>query len=285
MIAREAVLNHPQIVELLRERFVCLAVDNADNLNLTPADRAWLKNRGGEACTQGMSVFTPGGDVLGTGGGYEPMPVKQMLEQALTKFTAERDIVIEDTSELSTNAIPKPPAGGLVLTVTWKLLPGARAQSSPTSGDGVYDQTFLHSLGVDRLWVRADEAKELAEGGLPDSLRRRMAPHLKMVLPGGASSDGVTLKDGLLSGGYTSKQGDRAAALGYVESREGKVTRFDLIVKGFAVRATDHGFSAAWTVVPVNEKVPAALCFTLADPSADITQTPPYRARHEGYLK
>ncbi len=196
MIAREAVLNDSEVVQLLREHFVCLAVDNADNLNLTPADKEWLKDRGGRACTQGMSVFTAGGTLLGSGGGYEPAPVKRMLEESLKKFQPETSIVVEDTGK---DLIPRPPAGGLVLTVTWKVLAGAPAESSATSGNGTYDETFLHSLGVDRLWVRKDEAASLAQGEFPESLRRRMASHLKRVLPGGLKDDHLTLSDGRLA--------------------------------------------------------------------------------------
>lgn len=282
MIAREAVLNNSEVVQLLREHFVCLAVDNADNLNLTVADKEWLKDRGGQACTQGMTVFTAGGTLLGTGGGYQPAPVKRMLEESLKKFQPETSIVVEDTGK---NLIPRPPAGGLVLTVTWKVLAGAQAESSPTSGSGTYDQLFLSSLGVDRLWVRKDEAGSLATGQFPESLRRRMASHLKRVLPGGLKDDRLTLSAGRLAGSCISMQDDRAEALGFVESRDGQVTRFDLIVKGLGVRSMDHGFSAGLTVLPQGKKVPVVLSFMLADANEDISRTPPYRVRAANYLE
>jgi hypothetical protein len=282
VIAREAVLNNPEIVRLLREHFVCLAVDNADNLNLTPADQEWLKDRGGRACTQGMAVFTAGGTLLGQGGGYQPGPVQRMLEDALAKFQPEPSVAVEDTGK---DSIPRPPRDGLVLVVTWKILAGARAESSPTSGDGVYDQVFLDSLGVDRLWVRKDEAASLVEGGFPESLRRRMAPHLDRVLPGGLRDDLLTLRNGRLEGSYLSNGNDRADALGFIESRDGHVTRFDLIVRGLGVRATDHGFSAGLTIVPQGEKVPVALSFMLADPKEDLSRTPPYHVRATDYLE
>ena len=282
MIVRETVLNHPAVAQLLRQRFVCLAVDNADHLNLTPADQEWLKDRGGRASTQGMSVFTAGGKLLAMGGGYQPGPVQRMLQQALDKFHPEPAIVGSDAGQ---GQIPQLPEGGLVLTVTWKVLAGTPAASSPTSGNGTYDQTFLQALGVDRVWVRKDEADSLVQGRFPASLRKRMAAHLKRVLPGGLRDDHLTLRDGRLEGSYISKQGDRAEAYGFVKSRDGEVAQFDLMVKGLGVRASDHGFSAGLTVVPAGKKVPVALLFMLADSEEDLSRVPPYRARAANYLQ
>lgn len=113
-----------------------------------------------------------------------------------------------------------------------------------------------------------------------------MAPHLKRVLPGGLKDDRLTLgHNGRLEGSCLSKGNDRADVLGFIESRDGQVTRFDLIVKGLGVRATDHGFSAGLTVVPESQKVPVALSFMLADSKEDISRTPPYHVRATDYLK
>ena len=89
MIAREAVLNHPAVTRLLKDHFVCLGIDNVGHPNMTDAERQWLGDRGGRACTQGMTVFTAGGTVLATGGGYEPGPVLAMLQAALGKYRPE----------------------------------------------------------------------------------------------------------------------------------------------------------------------------------------------------
>ena len=62
------------MVELLKKHFVAFALDNASVPNATPAQALWLKDRGGRACTQGMAVFTAGGQMLGLGGGYHAAP-------------------------------------------------------------------------------------------------------------------------------------------------------------------------------------------------------------------
>ena len=99
MIAREAVLNHPEVARLLRERFVCIAIDNVQNPNMTDAEQRWLADKGGRACTQGMSTFTAGGKVLGLGGWFEPQPVLRMLRSALAKFRPEEGLTIPAPTE------------------------------------------------------------------------------------------------------------------------------------------------------------------------------------------
>lgn len=279
MLAREAVLNNAKVVKLLRDKFVCFAFDNCDTPNATAADWEWLKDKGAKASTQGMSVFTAGGKMLGGGGDYRPEVVMRMLEQALAKFQPEDTVTIKKDKE----SVLRPPEGGLVLYVTWKVLEPEKLISAETHPE---TRQFLNSLGADRLWVRKDEAEALAKGAFPHSLRRRMAGHLGRVLPGGLKAGEIELlSDGKLKGALTSKNGDRAQALGFMETRDGKVTRFDLIVKGVASHWDDHGFSAGLNALPKDRKVPVALGFMLADPADDLSRTLPHGAKDKSYLK
>jgi hypothetical protein len=142
---------------------------------------------------------------------------------------------------------------------------------------------------VDRLWVRKDEAEALARGTLPDSLRRRILPHLTYVLAGGkggkANRFDLNLRDGLLTGSFRGETGDPGQLLGFVEARDGKLTRFDLLVKGTGTWVEDCGFSAGLRMVPRGKTVPVAVLFSLADPRDELARVPPHRARHNGYLR
>ena len=70
------------MVDLLQKHFVAFALNNAGwTMNMTPAEAVWLKDRGGRACTQGMAVFTAGGQMLGSGGGYTAAPNIKMLKE------------------------------------------------------------------------------------------------------------------------------------------------------------------------------------------------------------
>jgi hypothetical protein len=291
VIVREAVLNNPEVARLLSERFVPIALDNVDHPNLTSGERRFLEGKGLEACTQGMSVFTAGGKVLARGGGFEADGVSRMLRRALAEYRPEEP---PPDGKLEAGApdgekepkILRPPAGGLVLHVTWKTLGGCdKPESSATTGSGRYDREFQHALGVDRLWVRADEAGALAAGSFPVSLKRRMARHLDYVLAGKVEELEITLHDGRASGACRLSGGEEARLLGCVEAENGKVTRFELAVKGNAERVEDFGFAAGLTVVPCGARVPAGILFRLAPADDQLARVPPYRASDPSYLR
>jgi hypothetical protein len=290
VLAREAVLNHPEIVELLRTRFVPMAVDNVDNLNMTAAEKEFLRDRGLKFCTQGMSVFTAGGKLLAMGGGFEPGDVRQMLRKALATYRPEDPPPAVPPRDENDPGLIKPPAGGRVLFVTWKVLGGYdRSQSPRLSGTARYDRQVQDAVGVDRLWVRRDEAAALAQGVLPESLRRRLLPHLTYVLAGAKAEKvkafDLTLRDGRLTGTLRTEAGDESRLLGFVEARDGRLTRFDLLARGLGTQVEDCGFAASLRMVPKGQKVPVALFFSLADSPDELARVPPHRARHNGYLR
>src|SRR6516164_3530835 len=116
------------MVAPLTKHFVAFALDNASVPNVTPAEALWLKDRGGRACTQGMTVFTAGGHLLGQCGGYHAAGNIKMLKDALRKFKPEEKVDIGDpyaavpASESGLRGyprkVPRPVKGGLVLFVS-----------------------------------------------------------------------------------------------------------------------------------------------------------------------
>ena len=283
MIVREAILNDPDVIALVKERFIPIAVDNADDINLTRADKKFLEDNKLNFCTQGLSVFAADGTVLARGGGYEAERALNTLQEGLSNYKPDEMSSFDKPADPA--SIHKPPEGGLTLFVTWKVLGDHKPQSSPTTGDGHYDKTFQSSLGIDRLWVRADEAQALTRGEFPESLRRRMSAHVSYVLAGDVEHIDLAIDRGAVTGACLSTSGDLAAARGAIESSGGQVTRFDIVVKGLAEQVVDCGFSANLTVVPKGQKVPAAVLFTLANPNDELAKLPPYRSRGASYLE
>lgn len=288
------MLNNPAVAELLRTKFVCIAVDNVDHPNMTLAEKNLLWELGLQACTQGMSVFTADGKLLARGGGFDAAPVKKMLEEALAKFRPDEvklgvtDLlpVINPTTGKNKWVIRRPPEGGQVLFVTWKVLGGYdKPQSSSTTGDGLYDKLYQSALGVDRLWVRADEAAALADGEFYESLKRRMLLTISYVFAGDVKKLDLTVRDGRVSGTFVSDTGDAGTLQGYLETHHGRIARFDVIARGVAERVSDCGFSASLLVVPKEMKIPAAVAFTLAEANDDLAKVVPYRANGENYLR
>jgi hypothetical protein len=289
VLAREAILNHPEIVKLLRTHFVAMAIDNVDNLNMTAAEKEFLAGKGLKFSTQGMSVFTAGGKLLGMGGGFEPVPVKQMLRKALDDYQIEESVRVPPRDDKDPG-LQKPPAGALVLYVTWKVVGEYDRTRSPllTPTDR-YNRQVQDAMGVDRLWVRKDEAAALAGGALPDSLRKRLLPHLTYTLAGGrdgkVKSFDVELRKGRLAGSFQAAGGEPCPLLGFVEVKAGQVTRFDLVARGLGTWVEDCGFSACLRMLPKGDRVPVAVLFSLATPEDELARVPPARARHNGYLR
>jgi hypothetical protein len=289
VLAREAVLNNPEIVELLRSHFVAIAIDNVDNLNMTVAERDFLADKGLKFCTQGMSVFTAGGKVLGMGGGFEPGDVKQMLLTALEAYRPEAALTVPPRDD-NDPGLQKPPDGTLVLYVTWKVVGEYdRTQSPLLTPIDRYNRQVQDSTGVDRLWVRKDEAAALAAGTFPESLLKRVLPHLTYTLAGGRDgkirSFDLNVRDGCLTGSFQAVDAEPCQLLGFIDVKDGKLTQFDLVAKGAGTWVEDCGFSACLRMLPKGTKVPVALLFSLADPDDELGRVPPHRARHNGYLQ
>ena len=275
-------------MELLKTRFIPYALDNVENPNLTPAEREFLSafDSGVKACTIGMTCYTADGKKLASGGGFEASSVKTLIKKALSEFKPETvSAIIPPRDEAAVSLLRRPPEGGLILYVTWKLLGDCAAEGNATTGNGKYDKIFQQALGSDRLWVRKDEADALAAGTFPESLKgRMMRHHVQYVMSKDAKSLDVAIKGGRIEG-TVPLGGSQADCLGFVESKGGKVTRFELLVKGLARRVEDHGFSACLSVVPKDTPVPGALFFELADPKDGLAGVLPHRARGETYLK
>jgi len=234
-----------------------------------------------------MSVFTADGRKLASGGGYEPGSVKSLLKKALSEFKPESvSAIVPPRDEAAAATLRRPPEGGLVLYVTWKLLGEIQAEGNATTGNGRYDRVFQQALGSDRLWVRKDEAQALAAGRFPDSLKARMLNHhVQYVMSREAKTWDLSIAGGRIEGSISLPEGRRADCLGFVEAKEGTVTRLELLLKGWGRRVEDHGFSACLSVVPKETGAPAALYFELADPKEGLAGILPHRARAETYLK
>jgi hypothetical protein len=285
VIAREAVLNDAEVSRLLREHFICVAIDNVDHPQLTPIEKAFVQNKGLKFCTQGMSTFTAGGKVLEMGGGFEADGVRPMLERAIAKFKPEENVKIPEPPLKDLLKLKHPPEGGLVCYVTWKVLGEFEAEGSPTTGDDLYAGVYRRTLGVDRLWIRADEAQALARGEVLESLQRRMMWHVDYVLAGEVEQADLKISAGKLKGSLQTTAGDRGHVQGFIAAQNGRVTRCDVLFTGLGEQIVDCGFSAGLTVIPKGKKLPVGVLFTLADPANDLSRTVPARANDENYLK
>jgi hypothetical protein len=283
------------MVNLLRKNFVAFALDNASVPNVKPAEALWLKDRGGRSCTQGMAVFTAGGQMLGRGGGYQAPGNIKMLKDALTKYKPEEKVAIGDpdatvpANESGVRGyprkVPRPVKDGLVLFVSWKVLGGLPDKPErPDVGGGLqYYKFWKKMLGVDRVWTGKAEAAALARGEVPDKLKQRLAVHVAYVMGSAVKSFDLRLRDQRPSGSVLLASGERCGLLGFVEAQDGKLSRFELIIKGRNVGYVHNDSMAAGplTVKPKG-KIEVGLAFMRVDPKDELARVRPLASRDCG---
>jgi len=229
------------VLKLLSIRFVPVAIDQHVHRVLKDAEGDLFANvikqagRGLGGTSQGNYLFSPDGKLLAFANTADAAHVKQLMATALKKFDPDAPAnLIEAKANLPQF---QPPEGGLVVNVAAKVLGGYDKGGNRTPKD---------SVGHDHLWLRKDEANALIQGKLPESAKQRLCRfHLvdntrgepPSWRPEEVKSLELTLKDGRLIGKVhlETKSGDRgfeSDLLGFVEVKDGKVTRFDLVAKG-----------------------------------------------------
>ncbi len=131
-------------------------------------------------------------------------------------------------------------------------------------------------LLVDRVWAGKAEADALAAGDVPEKMKQRIAVHVGSVMSSKVKSIDVTLRKQCLSGSFLLENGERCEALGFVAARDGKVCRFELIVKGMTTgKADGSGFPSIGGLLPEGKKAAAAVAFMLADPNDELAKVQP----------
>jgi hypothetical protein len=189
--------------------------------------------------TQGLYLATPDGKLLGFTNNRSQEWVREMLKKGLAKFEPGEAALLENKNP-DPNFNYRLPEGGLVVTVTSKVLSGYQAAVNAEVG------FFQNSIGRDVLWVRKEEHQALVRGELMDSLKRRLAMYNLIDNTRGEPHPwtaeeikklDLTLKNGVISGNVhlSNETGSRSYTCevrGTVEVKDGKVTRLDLVAKG-----------------------------------------------------
>jgi hypothetical protein len=234
-----SVFSDPDIIALLKDQFIPAAVDNHHIEKQKDAEGDFYRK---VANHQGEYVCTAEGKLLASTNTHSASHLKGLMLKALKDFQPPAAAAPKDGAP-DARFHRSPPEGGLVVRVTTKVLGGYEASKNRNV------EIFQESLGRDNLWIEPEEVKALAGGKVPDSLKKRIASyHLvdntrgeppwwrrdeirKMELEIG--------KDGLVKGTahLETAKGDRGFEgdlLGFIEVKEGKITRFDLVAKGQA---------------------------------------------------
>ena len=296
MLDRASTFSDPEIVRLLKTRFIPVAIDQAYQRRQKDAEGRFyqkIANQGprkvGRGTTQGLYVATADGRFLGFNNNRGSDRVKRLLHKVLAEFRPKSVRPIS-AGKPDARYVRIPPEGGLVIRVTSKVLGGYAAT------DDKWRKLFQQSLGRDNLWVRRDEHQALLRGAVQESLKKRLARfHLvdntRGEPPMWKASEirklDVSLKNGQLRGTVQlqTASGDRgyeAQLLGVVASKGGRVTRFDVVVKGV------FWGEGTYTRGAPKGRFPFAVAFTLASGTDDVAdRVPPQGSRGwlDGYIR
>jgi hypothetical protein len=241
---------------------------------------------GEDQTTQGFYMAGPGGKLLRGWNNRDVPKARSYLREALQGYRPEEAPRLgrgEDTR------LARPlEEGGIVLDVFSRVI---EARWPPARDS--WDEIPRSSTGRDHLWVRKSEVGELVLGRMPESLVRRIArfhlidntrgePPLWRSREVRAAEIKLTPEDGRLRISGTVKlateAGDRGyepSLLGYLESRDGKVTRLDLVARG------EFWGQGRYTGGAPVGRFTLAVAFALAG-AGEASRVPPQGARDLG---
>jgi hypothetical protein len=253
-MGRASIFSDDEVIDLLRTRIVPVAVDEWYHVRRKDPEgdfyRSVVYQREGldpkeDRTTQGLYLFTPDGKLLRGWNHHDPDRARRFLRSALADYRPPESPQLADTKD--PRFVRSPGEGGVIADVFTRVL---EADWPPPRDDR---QSIMRSAtGRDHLWLRKDEAEALAAGQLPASVTRRIALYHLVdntrgeppmwrerevrksewrLVPAGA--EGAYRLEGEVH--LETEKGDRAheaSLLGRIESREGKLTRFDVVARG-----------------------------------------------------
>ena len=300
MLDRESTFAHKEIVTLLKTKFVPVAIDQAYQRRQKDSEGQFYRKIAGQGprnnfqgTTQGFYIAQPDGKLLLYNNNRDPDKVARLMREKLRAFESgpakrvKTEQIKRESEDPRYN--PKPPKGGLVLRVHAKVLSGYQ----PT--DNKWRAIFQSAISRDNMWISKAEHQALIRGEVPLALQKRLARyHLvdntRGEPPMWSEKEirklNFTLKDGKLSGRVLLKtngneRGYEADVLGFVETKKGKIVRFDVVVLG------DFWGEGTFTRGAPKGRFPLAVTFSLADGTDVADAIPPQGSRGwvPGYLR
>ena len=294
MLDRASTFADKGIIELLKSRFVPVAIDQAYQRRQQDVEGDFYRKIAGqsprknfESTTQGLYTAGPDGHLFGFTNHRGADRVKDMLTRALSQYQPSEVAALErGTPDERYN--PVPPEGGLIVRVQTKVIDGYEEPQSK------WREIFQESISRDNLWMTKNEHEALVRGEFPRSLQHRIARfHLvdntRGEPPMWRSNElrevDFKLDQNSISGQakLSTASGDRTFDVqlkGTMETDGKKVINLELVAQG------DFKGEGRYTRGAPTGKFPLAILFTLADGSDIADRIPPQGSRGwvEGYL-
>ncbi len=281
---------------MLRTQFIAVAIDQAYQRRQQDAEGEFYRKIAGQgprnnfqSTTQGFYIATAAGTLLLYNNNRDPEKLNRLMQQRLQEFKAPTSATPISPGTLDARYNPSPPKGGCVVRVQARVLGGY-----PPTTDR-WKKIFQSSLSRDNLWISAAEQEALTKGQVTQSLQHRIARfHLVDNTRGEPpmwDNNEVKKLGGVLRKGQlratvhlrtaNNDRGYEAQLFGRIETKNGKVTRLDLVAKG-----TFWG-EGRYTRNAPKGRFPLAIAFTLVDGKDAADSIPPQGSRGwvQGYIK
>lgn len=293
MAFRATAFNDPKVVDLLKKEFVCVGIAHNGAGRRKDAEGDFARKLIGKGGTlQGLHVINTKGDLVGYVYDFRPQSVLAMLNKSLKNFEAVEAPVIDFKEKDKRFTMPE---DGLVVVTTAKVL-GGHDPVKAAKGTLQFDMenAWKTSMGREHLWIRNDEVQALVKGTLLESLQKRivryhLVDNTRGTPTGWTDSEikkaELTLQGGRLKGRVhletkDGKRGYEADLLGFVDVKEGKVTRFDVVAHG------QFWGQGTYTPGAPKGRFPLAVAFTLAEKSDPLYNLVPDAVRcYADYLR
>ncbi len=295
MLDRASTFADPEIVELLKTRFVPVAIDQAYQRRQKDTEGEFYRKIAGQGprnnfngTTQGLYIATADGKLLSYNNNRGADRIRRLMKEAL-ETPQPGNISAVTNRKLDPRFNPRPPEGGLIVRVRAKVMGGYEETTDP------WRQIFQSAVSRDNLWITAEEHQALVRGDVPERLQRRIARfhlidntrgeppmwrdeeirHISLKISGGKLTGNVVLKTDRGDRGY------EAEFRGDVTIENQKVTGFDVVALG------DFWGAGPYTGGAPKGKFPLAVSFTLADGNDVADGIPPQGSRGwvDGYLR
>ena len=305
MVDRESTFAQPEIVELLKTKFVPVAVDQACQRRQKDAEGALYRRIAGQGprsdfqnTTQGFYIASPAGKLLLYNNNRDPKKLLRLMQESLREydlgsFAFDREEVQADVDasanvEQDSRYSLKPPAGGLVVRVHAKVLDGYKTPSNKN------EAVFQRAISRDNLWITPKEKADLIAGRVPATLQRRIARfHLvdntrgepPMWKLGEVKEIHLQVDKGTLVGAVHLETED--GSRGYQAALRGQLKVVGDVVAVFELVALGEFYGeGSYTRNAPEGKFPLAVAFQLADGTDIADAVAPQGARGwlDGYL-
>lgn len=305
MVDRELTFSDPEMVRLLKDKFIPVAIDQWYQRKQNDEEGEFYRKvaqQGPRAnfnqTTQGRYICSADGKLLGYNNNRGHERIMATMKKALAEFDPETVIASTIASaELDPRWVAKAPQGSITLRAFTRILDGY--DENETS----WKRAFQNAVGRDNVWLSAEEVAQLknsVQAGLevPVTISQRIARfHLwdntRGEPPHWKSSEVKNLKmtcepNGLIQGSVhletsSGTRGYRASIRGHVEfDSKGSISRFDLLAKG-----TFWG-EGRYTGFAPKGKFPLVVAIELADGSDVADSIAPHGTKQvtaDVYLK